>query len=84
MPELIDPHHLCDIYSDGQEYENLGACFRTTFFTYNRGAGGVLTRLVVAKVVRPRTVLEVGSFVSNVLDEQSLPLVMKIAAGGSH
>jgi hypothetical protein len=47
-----------DIYADGiGAVENLGENFRTVLFTFQRSAGGILKRVPVVCVVRPKSSL---------------------------
>lgn len=50
-----------DVYTDGiGQVDNLGVNFRSVFFVFRRGAGGVLMQVPVLCLVRPRSSLTDG------------------------
>jgi hypothetical protein len=62
-----------DVYADDiGAVENLGENFRSVFFVYSRSDGGVLRRVPVLCLVRPKSSM-LGGQVSRWLLEQSDP-----------
>lgn len=58
-----------DIYADGMgAIHNLGdSNFRTVFFTWVRAPSGLYERVVVAKIVRPKSSLRAGGYIAKQL-----------------
>jgi hypothetical protein len=63
-----------DIYADGiGAVDNLGENFRSILFVFSRGHGGILTRVPVLCLVRPKSVLRKDGAIAQQLQFQGDP-----------
>lgn len=69
---ILEPYPVPDIYSDGIAHvDNLGNCFRTTYYTWSR-AGGQGERVAVAKIVRPISSVLRGSQLLKMIQQEPI------------